>query len=138
MMTHTTHRPRLQGRAGMTLIEVMISLVIVTGAILSLSAYMTRFARAVTSSDLKSTANELASSRIEEVKNAPRYTAIDSMYGKSESFTEKRYSGFTRRTVVSHTGGGPADFYDYKTITVIVQNPHMSRPVRKTSVIAAF
>jgi prepilin-type N-terminal cleavage/methylation domain-containing protein len=125
-------------RKGMTLIEVIVALAIISGAILSISAYMTHFARAITSSDLRATANELATSRIEEIKNAPRYAAIDSMYAKTETFSEDRYKGFTRQTIVSHTGGGDTDFYDYKTITVVVKNPHLSTPIRKTSVIAAF
>lgn len=125
-------------KKGMTLIEVLLALTIVATAMLSIAAYMTRFARTVATSDFKEVANELAASRIEEIKNAPRYSAIDSMYAKTESFSTSRYKGFSRQTMVARKGGGNADFDDYKTITVVVRSSHLNAPVRKTSIIAAF
>jgi prepilin-type N-terminal cleavage/methylation domain-containing protein len=124
-------------RKGMTLIEVLIALTILAGAMLSIAAYMTKFARAVSASDIKATANEIAASQIETVKNAPRYSAIDSLYVGTIRMPAP-YQAYTRQTLVTRTGGGGADFYDYKTVTVIVRNPRLSKPVEKTSIIAAF
>jgi Tfp pilus assembly protein PilV len=121
----------------MTLIEVLIALTILAGAMLSIAAYMTKFARAVSASDIKATANEIAASQIETVKNAPRYAAIDSLYAGTTQMPAP-YQTYTRKTLVTHTGGGSTDFYDYKTVTVIVSNPRLSKPVEKTSIIAAF
>jgi hypothetical protein len=48
------------------------------------------------------------------------------------------YVGFTRQTLVTHTGGGASDLYDYETVTVIVTNTRLTSPVKKTDIIAAF
>src|SRR5262245_3209035 len=117
-------RSRLRARKGLTLIEVMIALTILSVATLSIAAYMTRFARSISSSDVKATANEIAADRIEEVKGAPRYSAIDTLYPGTTTMNGA-YKGFTRKTYVTHTGGGPSDFYDYKTITVEVTNTRL-------------
>src|SRR6185437_596864 len=67
-------------RKGMTLVEVMIAVTILATAMLSIASFMGKFARIAAVSDVKNTANELASQRLEEIKNAPRYTAIDTLY----------------------------------------------------------
>ena len=48
------------------------------------------------------------------------------------------FAGYTRQTIVTHTGGGASDLYDHKTVTVVVSNPRLARPVRRTTIIAAF
>ena len=125
-------------RRGMTLIEVMIAITILAVAMLSIAAYMTKFAQSIGSSDVKATANEIAADQIENVKGAPRYTAIDSTPYVGTVNMTGAYVGYTRKTLVSHTGGGAADFYDYKTVTVTVSNPRLSSSVKKTDIIAAF
>ena len=127
----------LRLRRGMTLIEVVIALVIISTAMISISAYMSKFAQAILSSDVKATAEDIASSQIENAKTAPRYTAIDSMYAGTVAMTAP-YTGYTRQTIVTHTGGGATDLYDYKTITVVVTHARLSTPVKKTDIIAAF
>lgn len=128
---------RMRIRRGLTLIEVMIALTILAGAMLSIAAYMTKFAKVIAASDVKATANEIAAEQLEAVKAAPRYTAIDSMYAGTVTMASP-YVGYTRKTQVTRTGGGATDFYDYKTITVTVTNPRLSTAVVKTSVIAFF
>jgi prepilin-type N-terminal cleavage/methylation domain-containing protein len=124
-------------RKGMTLIEVMIAITILATATLGIAGFMGRFAHIVAVSDVKNTASELASQRLEEIKNSPRYSAIDTTYPGTVSMTSP-YVGYTRQTLVSHTGGGSADLYDYKTVTVIVSNPRLDVPVKRTTIIAAY
>lgn len=124
-------------RKGMTLIEVMIAIIILATAALSLAGFMAKFARAVAVSDVKNTAIELASEQLENAKNAPQYSSLDSAMSGIVAMNTP-YSGFTRQTMVSHTGGGPSDLYDYKTVTVIVTNPRLPAPVKRTTIIAAF
>lgn len=124
-------------RKGMTLIEVMMAVTILATAMLSIAAFMGKFARIVAVSDVKNTANELASQRLEEIKNSPRYSAIDSLYPGTVAMSTP-YAGYTRQTLVTHTGGGSADLYDYKTITVVVSNPRLSAPIKRTTIVAAF
>jgi hypothetical protein len=82
-------------------------------------------------------ANELASQRLEEIKNAPRYAAIDTLYPGTVALSTP-YVGYTRTTQVTHTGGGARDLYDYKTITVTVSNPRLGVPIKRTTMIAAY
>ena len=124
-------------RKGMTLIEVIMAVTILAVATLSIAGFMGKFARIVAATDVKNTANELASQRLEQFKNAPRYGAIDTLYPGTQALASP-YTGYTRQTLVTHTGGGPTDLYDYRTITVIVSNPRLSTPIRRSTMIAAF
>lgn len=124
-------------RKGMTLIEVMIAVTILSTAMLGIAGFMGKFAHIVAVSDVKNTANEIASQRLEEVKNAPRYSAIDTLYPGTTTMSTP-YVGYTRTTIVSHTGGGAPDLYDYKTVTVTVANSRLGVPIKRTTIIAAF
>ena len=124
-------------RAGMTLIEVMIAITILAVATLGMAGFMGKFARIAAASDVKNTANELASVRLEQIKNAPRYAAIDTLYPGTQVLASP-YAGFTRKTIVTHTGGGSSDLYDYRTVTVIVSNPQLAVPIKRSTMIAAF
>lgn len=124
-------------RQGMTLIEVVMAVTILATAMLSIAAYMGKATHIVAVADVKNTANELASQRLEEIKNAPRYSAIDTLYPGTVALPTP-YVGYTRQTLVTHTGGGPSDFYDYKTITVKVSNTRLSTPIKRTTIIAAY
>ena len=124
-------------RKGMTLIEVMMAVTILATAMLSIAGFMGKFAHIVAVSDVKNTANELASQRLEEIKNTPRYSAIDTLYPGTVPLTTP-YTGFSRQTLVTHTGGGASDLYDYKTVTVLVTNPRLGAPIKRTTIIAAF
>jgi hypothetical protein len=88
-------------------------------------------------SDVKNTANELASMQLEKIKNTPRYASIDSMYSGTAAL-DSPYVGYSRQTLVTHTGGGAADLYDYKTVTVVVSNPRLTAPIKRTTIIAAY
>ena len=121
----------------MTLIEVMIAITILSVAALGLAGFMVRLSHAVAVTDVRNTANELASQRLEDIRNAPRYGAIDSLYPGTVNLAGT-YAGYSRQTVVSHTGGNPTDLYDYRTITVIVRNGRIMKPVRRTTIVAAY
>ncbi len=126
-----------QARKGITLIEVVMEITILAVATLSIAGFMAKFAKIVAVSDVKNTANELASQRLEEIKNAPRYSAIDTLYPGTVTLGAP-YTDYTRETLVTHTGGGAADLYDYRTITVIVSNLRLPTPIRRSTMIAAF
>lgn len=126
-----------RSRKGMTLVEVVMAVTILATAMLSIAAFMGKFTRIVAVADVKNTANELASQRLEEIKNAPRYAAIDTLYPGTVALASP-YTGYTRQTLVTHTGGGPTDLYDYRTVTVSVSNPRLPTPITRTTIIAAF
>lgn len=124
-------------RAGMTLIEVIVALVLLTGALLSMGAFIARYANVTGAVSRRSEANELVADRLEEVKGALRYSAIDSLYAKTEP-TLPGHPGLTRQTLVTRTGGAAPSLYDYKTVTVIVNGPGLTTPSKKTTVISVF
>lgn len=133
-MRKATHKA---ARKGMTLIEVMMAVTILATAMLGIAGFMGRFAHIVAVSDVKNTASELASQRLEEIKNAPRYSAIDTLYPGTVAL-DSPYVGYSRQTLVTHTGGRSADLYDYKTVTVLVSNPRLDAPVKRTTIVAAY
>jgi prepilin-type N-terminal cleavage/methylation domain-containing protein len=124
-------------RHGMTLVEVMVAVTILATAMLGIAGFMGRFARMVAVADVKNTANELASQRLEEIRNAPRYSAMDTLYPGLVALSPP-YAGYSRQTLVTHTGGGASDLYDYRTVTVVVTNPRLGTPIKRTTFVAAF
>jgi prepilin-type N-terminal cleavage/methylation domain-containing protein len=131
---------RSGARRGFTLVEVVVALAILTGALLGLSLFIARMAQATSSARLLGTATELASDRLELVKSATTYSTIDSLYTATETSIpgSPDYFGFTRKTLIQHVGGLATDSVDYKIITVIVTHVSLTLPVRKTTSLAAF
>lgn len=124
-------------RRGLSLVEVIVALVILAGVILGLAMFSVRLAQATSTSRLRITAAQLAADRLEAIKGAPRYTAIESLYVATENAIPG-YPQYTRQTWVHRVGGSLADTIDYKIVTVQVTHAQMSGNVRKTTVIAPF
>jgi prepilin-type N-terminal cleavage/methylation domain-containing protein len=124
-------------RGGMTLVEVIVALSIFASALLAMAAFAGRFGHAVSEGSAKTTAVELATEKIETVKSATKYSTIETLFAGTES-SISGFTGFTRQTIITRVGGGPADMVDYKIVTVIVTNPALKAPIKKTSIIAEF
>lgn len=124
-------------RSGMTLIEVIVAIVLLSGALLSMGAFIARYANVSGVMTRRVEANELVADRLEEVKGAIRYSAIDSVFAKTEP-SIAGHPGLTRQTIVTRTGGAAPSLYDYKTVTVIVNGPGLKTPSKKTTVISVF
>lgn len=139
MNGHRAPRARVHrgSRRGMTLIEVMIALVLLTSVMLGMGVFMAAYGRAVGTSSARASARELVAERLEYVKGATNYQTIEATYGGLEP-SIPGYPGFTRQTLVMRVGGQPADRFDHKVITVVVTGQGLTQPVKKTSVIAAF
>ncbi len=132
-------RRGLRQRAGFSLPEVIVALAILTAALLGLALFVSRMAHATSDSRLLGTADELVTNRIEAIKAITNYASIDTCAGTETSIPgSASYKGFTRQTLISHVGGGVADSVDYRIVTVIVNNPVLPSPVKKTTAIAAF
>lgn len=127
----------VSSRAGMTLVEVIVAMVLLTGALLSMGAFIARYANVTGAIARRSEANELVADRLEEVKGALRYALVDSLYAKTEP-TIVGHPGLTRQTLVTRTGGAAPSLYDYKTVTVIVNGPGLKTPSKKTTIISVF
>ncbi len=124
-------------RRGLSLVEVIVALVILSGVLLGLGMFSVRLAQSTSTSRIRVTATQLASDRIETVLGAPRYTAIESLYVATES-NIAGYPQYTRQTWVHHVGGAVTDTIDYKIVTVQVTHRQVTGSVRKTITIAPF
>lgn len=129
--------PVAQRRSGLSLVEVIVALAILGGVMLALGMFSARFSQAASISRLRIAAAQLAAERLEQVKTAPRYSVIESLYVATESSIPGN-PGFNRRTWVTRVGGAVTDTIDYKIITVQVAHAQLAGTVRKTTVIAPF
>jgi prepilin-type N-terminal cleavage/methylation domain-containing protein len=120
-------------RSGMTLIEVMIALVILTGALLGMGKFITSFSHATSDGALSSVASDLVLDRLETIKGSTSYATLDAYAVTELAITG--FAGYKRVTQVARTLDGTQD---YKAITVTVSNPSLSLPVKKSTIIAAF
>jgi prepilin-type N-terminal cleavage/methylation domain-containing protein len=124
-------------RTGMTLIEVIVAMMLLTGALLSMGAFIARYSKVTGVMSIRSEANELVADRLELVKGAPKYSTIEANYIATEQ-SIPNHAGFQRQTLVAHIGGLPTSLYDYKTVTVIVTTPALKTPAKKSTVISVF
>ena len=126
-------RHRLDER-GFTLLEAMISLVILAVVLISFQAIAAdRMLGDMRVNDRRTVALQLAVDRLRAVQLDPVYGQIASRYAGSES-SLSGFPGYTRATVVQRTISGRVD---YTTVTVTVQHAQLTRPVKRTLVLAA-
>jgi len=124
-------------QSGFTLIEVVVSISLLSGVLLALGGFAFRLAQSTGNARVAAIASQLVADRIETVKGAQRYAAIDTLYPGTEN-PVSGYPGFVRQTLVQHVGGAPTDSVDYRVVTVEVRSARLPSPMRKTTLIAAF
>lgn len=126
----------------MTIIEVLFAIVILSGVMLSLSRFGQSFSRANRDAASLATASDLATARLEAIRQHPTYgTLLDAFNGdvEVEGYTwalpsMDGFSGFTRYTNMTRT---VSDTTDFTTVTITVTADVLKRPVEKTLVIGA-
>jgi Tfp pilus assembly protein PilV len=124
-------------RSGMSLLEVVIAIILLGGVLLALGAFTSAVAHTAGEARLTATAAQLVADRLETVKGGPRYSAIESLYVKTET-SLPGFKDYVRRTSVRRVGGAVTDSIDYKIVTVDVSHPALDRTVRKSTVMAPF
>ena len=129
-------QPTVHARAGMSLVEVIVAMVLLVGVVLVLGGFSAQFARATSQAHLVITANELAATRLDAVRQQPTYVAIDSL-ARTDTMNAD-FSSYQVKTQVLQIGGAPTDTIDYKLATVTVTHPGMKKIVIKTTAVAAF
>ena len=129
-----------RARRGMTLIEVMIAIVILSGAMLGLAKFGGQFEHTTATAGDMSLASDLAVARIEQIKTFRVYATIVSTYNNiTETYTsDPVYKGFTRLTNATRCAGCPTASNDYITVTVTVSGRSLVAPISKTTIIAVF
>jgi Tfp pilus assembly protein PilV len=123
----------------MTLVEVILAIVILSGTMLGLGNFARKFQNANSGSSSKTLASDLATQRIADITNYRPYSSLVANYdGTTESYTTGLYKGFTRTTTATRCSGCPTATNDYITVTVSVTGNDLTAAVTKTVVIAAF
>jgi prepilin-type N-terminal cleavage/methylation domain-containing protein len=127
-------------RRGMTLVEVMISIVILSGAMLGLARFGKNFQHATSLAGDMSLASDLAVARIEQIKAYRVYNSLVATYNNTtETFgTDPVFKGFTRKTYATRCAGCPTATNDYVTVTAVVTGNSLVSPISKTTIIAVF
>ncbi len=142
MTTRTPVAPAVAraARRGMTLIEVILAVVILSGAMLGLSKFISTFQHTTSDSTMQYLASDLATQRVEEIKAFTSYGTLVSTYnGVVETFVGNPvYNGFTRTTTVLRCSGCPNNVNDYITVTVTITGNTLTAPKTKSTIIAAF
>jgi prepilin-type N-terminal cleavage/methylation domain-containing protein len=123
-------------RRGLTLAEVMVAMMLLTTVMLALGAFTARFAMANGQARLMITANEIAGTKLDQIRTTATYAAIDGLADSVK--VTKDFTDFSVITKVKHVGGTPTDSTDYRLMTVVVKHPAMKRQIMKTTALAAF
>lgn len=120
--------------AGFTLLEVLISMVILSIMILGFqAAFAGRLLSTVHAEDRRTVALQLAVERVRAVQLDPVYTALETRYETVEA-TLANFPGYARSTRVDRTVNTAGDL---TTVTVTVTHPRLQKPVTRTLVVAA-
>lgn len=123
----------------MTLIEVILAIVILSGTMLGLGNFTRKFQSANSGSTTKTLASDLAAQRIAQIQAYRPYSSIVSTYHNvSEAYTTGTYTGLTRTTYAVRCTSCPTATTDYITVTVSVSGNDLTAAVKKTVIIAAF
>ena len=123
----------------MTLVEVILAIVILSGTMLGLGNFARKFQSANSGSTTRTLASDLAAQRIEEVRSYRTYASIATTYAStSEAYATGEYKGFTRTTTAVRCSGCPTATEDHVTVTVSVSGNDLTVAITKTVVIAAF
>ena len=134
-MTNST-----RARRGMTLVEVMIAIVILSGAMIGLAKFGGQFEHTTATSADMSLASDLGVLRIEQIKAFRVYSTLVATFNNiTETFVgDPVYNGFTRVTKATRCAGCPTSTNDYITVTVTVSGRSLVTPIAKTTIIAVF
>jgi len=132
--------PARRARRGMTLVEVIMAITILSMAMLGLANFSRLFQHKTQGSSDLALASDLATQKLETIKGWKVYSTIVSTYNAgSETFaSDPVYKGFTRTTSVVRCTSCPTATNDYVTVTVTITGNSLKTGLAKTTIIAAF
>jgi prepilin-type N-terminal cleavage/methylation domain-containing protein len=117
-------------RAGFTLIEVLVSMVLLGFALMGAQALLTdRLLQNVGTLDVRASALQLASDRVQIIQADPGYDDLSARYSGTES-NITGFSGFRRITTLRPDSG-------FTSVTVRVVTPSKADTVSRTVVVGA-
>ncbi len=127
----------MRARAGFTLIEVLVALVILAVVLLGGQAVAARMIFNVTSAERQMAAVQLADDRIDFIRLDPQYDSLEARYEKTET-SLPGYTNATRKTqlqrIQTTTTNGVTDYWK---ITVHVTLPGLKDTVKRSASIGS-
>jgi prepilin-type N-terminal cleavage/methylation domain-containing protein len=126
--------PAARARRGISLVEVMIALVILSGIVLGMGMSTTNFSRKITDSDVRNRAQSVADMQVGRARAWPTYSTLSQL-------SAARFNGtvdglISATTVVTDTTRGMN--ITNVTVTVsAVQSTLLPTPIKRTITIAA-
>jgi len=124
-------------KSGFTLVEMMVSVVILAVAILALSTSTARLTTIAMDAEKKALALQACEDRIARIQLHPVYQQLDSLYSESGS-TVVGLDGYSRSTVITRViteGEREGKFIDFTRITVTVDGPGLPAPISRSVTI---
>lgn len=122
-------------RKGFTLVEMLLSIVILAIVLAGVARYTGQYLHTVTISTTRTAAAEVARERVGLVDMDPSYTTLAATWAGTQ-IGFPGYPGMRRITTVARvTGNAPRR--DYTIVTVRVTEPTMGQPIDVTTVVAS-
>ncbi len=125
-------------RQGFTIVEMIVSILTLTMAILGMGASAGYMMQAASGAGVKAEALQAVEGRISQIVMDPRYEVLDSLYGGTETDLPG-LEGHVRVTAITHTrtqsqSGG---YTDYKKVMVSVSGPGLPAGLARTMIVGA-
>jgi prepilin-type N-terminal cleavage/methylation domain-containing protein len=129
--------PRRPARAGFTLVEVLLAVVLLSFMVLGFQAATGTIIHYGAQSDREGVAVQVARDRLDVIRLDPRYDVLESAYSE-QAVAVQSYPGLERTTLIERTyQTTTTGVLDYHTITVRVTGDGLRQPVSRTIVVAA-
>jgi type II secretory pathway pseudopilin PulG len=117
------------------MIEVVVAVLILGGALLSMGMFVTNYSRATRSTNARAVAGQLVASRLEQIKSWNNYYTIMSQFTATETAV---LTGYDRRTYTKQIGGTSGSKQDHILVTVAVYGKAIPDTVKNTIAIPRF
>lgn len=129
---------RHAARAGFTLVEIVVALVILAVAFLGMNLSTGRLVRSVAEEEVRAVVQQAIEDRITEIRMDPRYLGLDTLYAGTED-PVLGLQGFSRITELTRVQqprpSGRVE--DYWEVWVTVRGPFIGSPMSRQIVVAA-
>ncbi len=130
-------------RPGFTLIEVIVSMVLLAAGVLLLQTAVVRMLHQVGGDTRLTTALQLVDDRLNQIQTDPQYDSLVARYNAQTESNAGGNTGLTRVTAIvirrdsNVVGGQFLGITDWRKVTVTVSGTGLSAPISRTVTMAA-
>lgn len=127
----------MKARDGFTLVELIVSMVLLSVVLISLSGATVRYVRGVSEAELQASALLLVNDRLEQVQLHPSYLELEEEFAGYEESVGGIQGASRTTTVDRETTSTETGVVDLTRVTVQVLQPGMRDPVERTIIVGA-